>query len=210
MAFWTKGVYITSNLTEIFPEKEYSVSINISWMKTQKQFRKTQQATKKEAWCSLVLFESEQTYFLFTFGVLCLSHSLLDRNNILLLPEMLHFTDLQGRDWVCYIDWSLSKYFDVGFQKNKDLQWENILESIHYYSISIDPWNHRTKEAGGSLWRFPSPNPSSHSEGNSNRWLRVVSTQFWITQEWRLHNLSRWHFQAFGSPNSKKKKKLDI
>lgn len=67
-------------------------------MKTQKQFRKIQQASQKEALGSLVLFESHQHYFLFTFRVLCLSHSFSDRKNILLLPEMLHFTHLQGRD----------------------------------------------------------------------------------------------------------------
>lgn len=174
MAFWTKETYITSDISEILPEKEYSVSINISWVKTQKLCRKIEQASKKEASCSLVSFESEKHYFLFAFRRFCLSHSLLDRKNILLLPEMLHFTDLQGRDWVCYTDWSLSKYLDVSFQKRQDLQWENILESIHYYSISIDPWNHRMKDVGGSLSRLPSPNPSFHSGGNSNRWLSCV------------------------------------
>lgn len=66
-------------------------------MKTQKQFRKVQHASQKEALSSLVLFESEH-YFLFTFRILCLSHSFSDRKNILLFPEMLHFTHLQGRD----------------------------------------------------------------------------------------------------------------
>lgn len=65
-------------------------------MKTQKQYRKIQPASKKEELCGLVLFESEH-YFLFTLRALCLSHSFLNRKNILLL-EMLHFTDLQGRD----------------------------------------------------------------------------------------------------------------
>lgn len=67
-------------------------------MKTQKQYRKIQPASKKEELCGLVLFESEQHYFLFTLRALCLSHSFLNRKNILLLLEMLHFTDLQGRD----------------------------------------------------------------------------------------------------------------
>lgn len=128
--------------------------------------------SKKEEMCSLVLFESEQHYFLFTFRVVCLSHSFLDRRNILLLPEMLHFTDLQGRDWVCCTDWSLSKYFDVSFQKKEDLgKYSGINKLLFYFHRSMQSQNER---GWGSLWRLPGPNPSFHSRENSNRWLNCV------------------------------------
>lgn len=105
-----------------------------------------------------------------------MSHFFLDKKNISLLHEMLHFTDLQGRiQFVTLLDLYPNTLMFV-FRKKRI--WENILESIHYYSISIGTCNHRMKKVGESLWKLPSPNPSSHSGGNWNRWLRAVSIQF--------------------------------